>query len=132
MGKGSRNRDVHLQERTQNPKKHQDVKKTPAWVKPVVSILAHCTGVEDDNVCLRATGDWTIACAVQQSGESFGVMDIHLAAVGLHLIRLRDGSQCDGFLCHSDPSLAMLAGEDSRPDGSPDHFTDTRIRSRSR
>ena len=39
MGKGSRNRDVHIQERTDNPKKYQAPKKAPKWVKPAVSIV---------------------------------------------------------------------------------------------
>jgi hypothetical protein len=63
-------------------------------VELVVGVLADRAGVEDDDVGLLAGGDARVARVLQQPGEALGVVDVHLAPVGLDLVGagLRDGA----------------------------------------
>ena len=62
---------------------------TEVSVETVVRVLSHSTGVEDDDIGLVIGVCGNIAGVIEKSGESFGVVDIHLAAVGLHLVAAR-------------------------------------------
>ena len=65
---------------------------TEAAVQPVVGVLPHRAGVEDDDVRHGAVGRRGIAGRLQQPGQPFGVVHVHLAAVGADLIRAGHGT----------------------------------------
>jgi hypothetical protein len=56
-------------------------------VELVVGVLADSTGVEHDDIGDDALIDRDVASGLQQPREPLGVVDVHLAAVGTHLIR---------------------------------------------
>ena len=56
-------------------------------VEPVIGVLPHRTGVEDDQISLIAVWDADIAGRFEDAGDALGVMSIHLAPVGAHLKR---------------------------------------------
>ena len=64
-------------------------------VELVVGVLAHGAGVEDDDVGdvrplgRGQAGEVDVAGRLEQPGESLGVVDVHLAPVGAHVIGLR-------------------------------------------
>ena len=55
-------------------------------VQLVVGVLPHRAGVEDDDVGIGTLGRAFVSGGLQQPGQPFGVMHIHLAAVGADLI----------------------------------------------
>src|SRR5699024_2885912 len=60
-------------------------------VESVVGVLAHGTGVEDDDVGLVVAVRLNVAGIVEESGESLGVVHVHLTSVGLDLVAARCG-----------------------------------------
>jgi hypothetical protein len=56
-------------------------------VEPVVGVLPHRAGVEDDDVGLGIVGRRDVAGPLKQAGEPLGVVDVHLAPVGADLVR---------------------------------------------
>ncbi len=56
-------------------------------VQPVVGVLAHGAGVEDDHIGVLALGRPRVPGALQQAGQPLGVVDVHLAPVGADLVR---------------------------------------------
>ncbi len=67
-------------------------------VEPVVRVLPHRAGVEDDDVRLPSRFGAHVARLFQQSGQALGVVHVHLAPVGadvvtLHIVSLRHGSR---------------------------------------
>ncbi len=69
-------------------------------VEPVVGVLAHRAGVEHDDVGGLALGCRPVARVLEQTGEPLGVVDVHLAPVGAHLVRA----------CHGRVSLRTRPG----------------------
>ena len=64
-------------------------------VELVVGVLPHGAGVEDDDVGLLVGGGADVARVLQQAAEPLGVVDVHLAPVGLDLVGAC-GGLCDG------------------------------------
>ena len=63
-------------------------------VQLVVGVLAHRAGVEDHHIGVGALGGAPVAGRLEQARQPFGVVDVHLAAVGADLVgahRLRHG-----------------------------------------
>ena len=60
-------------------------------VETVVGVLAHGAGVEDDDIGLVVTVGLNIAGIVEQSGQTLGVVHVHLTSVGLDLVAARRG-----------------------------------------
>ncbi len=58
-------------------------------VQLVVGVLADRAGVEHDDVGVGSVGRALVSGGFQQPGQSFGVVHIHLAAVGADLIGAR-------------------------------------------
>ena len=64
-------------------------------VELVVGVLAHGTGVEDDDVGRLGAlvhghaGEVDVARCLEQAGEALGVVDVHLAAVRAHVVGLQ-------------------------------------------
>jgi hypothetical protein len=52
---------------------------------PLLGMLAHGTGVEQNDVRLLWTGRHTVAVGAQDAQHDLRVVEIHLAAVGLHV-----------------------------------------------
>ena len=69
-------------------------------VELVVGVLAHGAGVEDDDVgdvrTLRGgdAREVDVAGGLEQPGEALGVVDVHLAPVGAHVVGLRFTHGC--------------------------------------
>ena len=55
-------------------------------VELVVGVLPNRAGVENDDVGVNAVGRALVAGSVQQPRQPFGVMHIHLAAIGADLV----------------------------------------------
>ena len=64
-------------------------------VELVVGVLPHGAGVEDDDVGQSAGGGY-VAGGLQHPGHAFGIVDVHLAAEGAHLVGARAGRTCCG------------------------------------
>src|SRR5699024_2745027 len=60
-------------------------------VETVVGVLAHGTGVEDDDIGLVVAVRLNVAGIVEESGETLGVVHVHLTSVGLDLVAARCG-----------------------------------------
>lgn len=60
-------------------------------VELVVGVLPHRAGVEDDDVgvTVGALGGTYVTRALQQPRQPLGVVDVHLAPVGAHLVRFQ-------------------------------------------
>jgi hypothetical protein len=52
---------------------------------PLLGMLAHGAGVEQNDVRLLWTGRHTVAVGAQDAQHDLRVVEIHLAAVGLHV-----------------------------------------------
>ena len=79
-------------------------------VEAVVCVLADGAGVEDDDVGLVVGVRLNVAGIVEQSGQTLGVVHVHLTSVGLDLVAARGGSGCRrGFnqFSHGAPILAV-------------------------
>ena len=74
-------------------------------VEPVVGVLPHGAGVEDHEIGLLAVSDGRIARCVQDPGDAFGVVGVHLAPVGAHLIGALPGNAA-GDPIHGSPAYA--------------------------
>src|SRR5690606_26340147 len=55
-------------------------------VEAVVRVLADRARVEDDDICGTALGCALVPRILQQTGQALGVVHVHLAAVGSHLV----------------------------------------------
>ena len=55
-------------------------------VQLVVGVLAHGTGIEDQHIRIRACRGPDITGTLEQPRQALGVVHIHLAAIGAHLI----------------------------------------------
>src|SRR5690625_2839396 len=55
-------------------------------VELVVGVLPHRAGVEHHQVGVGALGGAAVSGRLQHAGDALGVVDVHLAAVGTHLI----------------------------------------------
>ncbi len=55
-------------------------------VQPVVGVLPHRTGVEDDHVRHRAAVGALVARLLEQARKALGVVEVHLAPVGADLV----------------------------------------------
>ena len=58
-----------------------------------VSLLAHAAGHEDDDVGLVGGGDLDAAAQPQEPRDALGVVEVHLAAEGLDVVR-KSGERC--------------------------------------
>ena len=65
-------------------------------VEPIVGVLPHGAGVEHHDVRV-GTGRGDIPCCLQHPGHAFGVVDIHLAADGAHLVATRARRRRPGY-----------------------------------
>ena len=60
-------------------------------VELVVGVLAHRAGVEHDDVGQLIGVRLDVARTLEQAGQPLGIVHVHLAAVGPHLIGARSG-----------------------------------------
>ena len=58
-------------------------------VYPLLGVFPHCTGVEDNKICLLHLIGQIISCLQQHSLDLLAVVDILLAAEGVHIGRGR-------------------------------------------
>lgn len=63
-------------------------------VQPVVGVLAHGAGVDDDDVGLLTLGA-NVARGFERAAETLGIVHVHLTAVGAHLIGARESGSVD-------------------------------------
>ena len=69
-------------------------------VELVVGVLAHGAGVDDDDVGFFAVGG-NVACRFERPAQPLGVVHVHLAAEGAHLVGAR-------------PAVSSTAASDGR------------------
>ena len=62
------------------------LQRTQGAVQALVGVLAHGTGVKYDEVRLGAIRRRRVAGLLEQAGNALGIMNVHLAAKGPHLI----------------------------------------------
>jgi len=96
---------------------------TEVAVQPVVGVLPDRAGVEHHDVGLRVLSAAAVAGGLQDAGDPLGVMHVHLAAVGLHVIgagrlSLAVAEQCHGRTPYPAPARraqrASATARDSR------------------
>ena len=81
-------------------------------VQLVVGVLPHRAGVEDDDVGVGAVGRALVAGRLQQPGQPFGVVHVHLAAVGADLVGAPAGEQARAMSPPAPPSKSRPHGTD--------------------
>ena len=77
-------------------------------VEPVVGVLAHRAGVEDDDVGVAALGRGGVAGLLEEAGEALGVVHVHLAPVRAHAVGARRGSRMAAHVSSEGTAAASL------------------------